>query len=185
MASIAALGTFLAGAGGTAATGTGLSTALTAAQIGLGIAGTAAQASAAREQGRQAQAQAEAEATAAEAAAQYEARKRTREGALLASRQRAIAAAQGGGADQSVLRLLGETEAETARAEAETLYQGRTQAAGARYRGQVARAQGQTTARGTILGGIGSTLGTAATAYDRFNQKQPTAATGSGNFRYG
>ncbi len=165
-------GAAAAGAGaaaGAAAAGSGLSTALTAASLGLSALGAVSQASSARAAGTQQQTQLDAEAKEAVAVSQREALARRREGALLASRQRAIAAAQGGAADPSVLNLIGQTAAETERAAQSELVRGTTQATGLRYRGQVARQQSKAQARGAILGGFGSVLGGAASAYDRFN----------------
>lgn len=178
------MATLLTSFGAAAGTASTLGTALSAASIALPVIGGIQQAGAARAAGRQAQQQAEAEAKQAQAISQREALDRRQEGALLESRQRALAAAQGGSTDPSILNLIGQTAADTERAVQTSLYQGTAQAQGARYRGQVAQAQSRFDATGAILGGIGGGVGAASSAYSRFGEKPDTRTT-SGNYRYG
>lgn len=158
---------------------------LTQISTALGATGSVIGAVGAAQQGKAAQAQAEAEAKQADALAQQEAENRRKEGALLQSRQRAVAAAQGGSADASVLALLGDTAAETERAALTDIYRGRTAAEGARYRGQVARQQGRIGAFGSVLSGVGGAIGSAASAFDRFGEAAQPAPTATNRFRYG
>lgn len=145
-------------------------TGLEAIALGSALASTVVSTAGALSAGKAQQQQAEAEAREIEAQSQRRALERRKEGALLESRQRAIAAAQGGAADPSVVRLFGETAAETERAAATELAAGRGAAQGTRYRGQIARQQGKVDAFGSLLGGIGEIAGSKAakSAYDRF-----------------
>ena len=117
--------------------------------------------------------QLEQQANEARALAQREAIRRRREGELLLSRQIAVAAAQGGAADPSVLTLYGDTFEETELAAGTEIYKGETRARGLiesanirRYEGeqaiiagniqaQAARTAGRYQSIGSILGGIG------------------------------
>ncbi len=155
--------------------------------LGAALASSAVSALGALSAGKAQEQQAEAEAKEIEAQSQLAARERRKEGALLESRQRAIAASQGGGADPSVLRLFGETAAETERAAATEIAAGKGAAAGTRYRGQVAKKQSKVSALGSILGGIGSAAGSpsAKSAFERFGGSAGGSVPTSSTYRYG
>ena len=128
--------------------------------------------------------QLEQQANEARALAQQEAVRRRREGELLLSRQVAVAAAQGGAADPSVLTLYGDTFEETELAAGTEIYKGETRARGLiesanirRYEGEQAVIAGniqaqaaQTAGRYQSIGSILSGIGGAARIYS-----QPTA----------
>ena len=156
------------------------------AAIAATVASTAVAAQTARNQGKSAQAQLDAEAKEIESQAQRAALERRKEGALLESRQRAVAAAQGGASDPSIIRLFGETAAETEKAAATELTAGRAGAQGARYRGQVARAQGSASATGSLLSGAGSLASSKAvkSAFDRFGGSGGDSSN-QNSYRYG
>lgn len=163
-------------------------TGLEAIALGSALASTVVSTAGALSAGKAQQQQAEAEAREIEAQSQRRALERRKEGALLESRQRAIAAAQGGAADPSVVRLFGETAAETERAAATELAAGRGAAQGSRYRGQVARKQGKASAFGSLLGGIGEIAGSASakSAFERFGGSGGGgSAAPSSPYRYG
>jgi hypothetical protein len=178
-------GSLLGIGGGAGAGAAAAGTATTLQNIGLGLSagGSVLGGVGAIRAGQQAKAEADAAANVALAESQREAEQRRKEGALLASRQRALAAAQGASTDASILNIFADTEAETERAVQSALYGGQTQAAGLRTQGQRAAQQARITGGANIIGGLGSAAGQYASARERFGDVTPKRQqTG---YRYG
>lgn len=176
------------GIGGGTAVATGASAAASSTLANIGTALTAGGAVVgglgAIRAGQRARVDAESAAKIAEAEAQQEAKQRRREGALLASRQKALAAAQGATTDTSILNVFADTEAETERAVQSALYSGVTQAAGARLQGRRAGQQGLVSGVSSVLGGVGQAAGQYLTARQRFGDITKPGGQPSG-YRYG
>ncbi len=129
---------------------------------------------------------AEREAQQTRAFSEQEAAKKRREGRLMESRQRAIAAASGGAGDPSVLNILATTEAEAQYAADIERFRGTSQAAGLQLRAESQRLRGRQARRQGILDGVGSFLGAGSTAFDRFGKiGSAKSGDGGGDYTYG
>lgn len=139
-------------------------------ETALLIAGTAVSAAGAIQAGNQQQAALDAQAAARErqaneqrAVSQREAAARRNNAEQVLSRQRAVAAASGGGAsDKTVLDIMGDTEAEGDFQAASALYEGETQGRNLDYQAGIdrmearnARLSGFINAGSTVLSGAG------------------------------
>lgn len=105
------------------------------------------------------------EATAAgqrSAAAQY------RQGQLLQSRQQAVAAATGGGADQSVLNIMGMTSMETQLAAQTEMYKAEQRSKGYSDAASVSRTDASRAGTNGTLTALGNGFNGASTMYTRF-----------------
>jgi len=94
------------------------------------------------------------------AAAQREADAKRREGALLNSRQQAIAAASGGGAGTdapTIVKLMADTAGQAEYNAQSSMYGGLSRAAGLRDQAKARRAEGKASLLGSVFAGFGKT----------------------------
>ena len=104
------------------------------------------------------------------ATGQRRAQARYREGRILASRQRAVAAAQGDTSDKSVLDILGFSERETQLNARTEIANAQNQANSLNDAARIARLDGKNARRNATLGAIGQAIGGASSIFDRFGQ---------------
>ena len=104
------------------------------------------------------------------AAGQRSAQQRYREGRILQSRQRAVAAAQGDTGDKSVLDILGFSERETQLNARTEIANAQNQANSLNDAARIARLDGKNAIRNARLGAIGEAIGGASSIFDRFGQ---------------
>jgi len=141
---------------------------------GLSVVSSFASASASKNEGeRQAQI-AEQQEDIATASGQRRAAEQYRRARLIQSRQKAIAAASGGGADVSVINLMGEVDREADLNARTEVFNAATQANAAGERADAARASGRNQFTAGVLGGIGAGISGASSMYENFG-KQATA----------
>lgn len=158
----------------------------TVATVGSTIAGIQAEKKDAAERAAQFRYQQkveEQEADASRARGQRAAAARYRQGREIASRQKAIAAASGGGSDQSVIAMMGQTEAEVDLAARTELFNAEQQARGHEDRAVVADINARNARSSGTLSSIGVALGGISSMYDRFGRKNRSTSTTVG--RYG
>lgn len=157
MAALGALpALFGAGAAGGASTA---ATALSALGAGIGLIGSIQQGAAANRAAKQEAAQMEAKGKEERAAAQREAMVKQREGALVESRQRALAAASGGGTtDPTVVNLMLKTAGDAAYNAATVNYGGEQRQGGLVQAASNRRKEGRASLLGSVIGGFGTAL---------------------------
>lgn len=115
------------------------------------------------------------------AAGQRSAEAQYRQGRLLQSRQQAIAAATGGGADQSVLNMMGMTAMETQLAAQTEIYKAEQQSKGYTDAASVSRIDAKRAGTNGTLTALSSGFNGASTMYNRF-ARNSAYATNGGNY---
>lgn len=149
--------------------------------------GTAAQVMGTITQGNQARAQAEYQAKVqsmqadeTKAASQRDAAAQYRQGAYLASQQRAAIAGSGGSlADASVLDLMGDTAAETDLAARTEIYKGEQQMRGLNDAAKNSIISGRNAQTASYIGAAGSLFSGVSSMYSRFGQQAKSVAPAS------
>lgn len=106
------------------------------------------------------------------ASGQRAAQDRHRQGELIKSRQRAVAAASGGGSDQSVINMMGLTEFETKLAADTEIFNAEQQARGFEDQAEVARVNARRSGINGTLNALGTAAGGAASMFGRFAARQ-------------
>lgn len=114
----------------------------------------------------------EQQANASLAAGQHRAAEIHKEGRFIESRQRAVAAANGGGGDVSVRREMGLTRMETELSADTEIAGGQTTANRYRDAAAVSRVNARRHMTNGVLGGIGQGINGAVSMYDRFATRQ-------------
>lgn len=112
----------------------------------------------------------------AKAVAQREAQEELRQTKLVQSRILALAAAQGGASDPSVVRLIGKQAGEGAYRAAVKIYRGDAQAQKLEMAAAARRYEGKSAARAGMVSAVGSLAGAGMSLYDKYsNGGAPTA----------
>lgn len=169
------MATLLTIAGFTAKTAGTLATVASVGSTALGVAGAVAE-------GRQNKANLqyqskiqEQQADSSRASGQRAAASRYREGKLIASRQNAIAAASGGGADDSVIDMMGDTASEVDLGARTEMFNAEQQARGYESQSDVSLTNASQAGRNGTLSALGAGFSGLSAMDARFGKKKQTA----------
>jgi hypothetical protein len=115
---------------------------------------------------------AEQKADEARAASQRDAISKRREGDIIQSRMRSVAAAQGGLSDPSVIDAFGDVESEVSFAREQDIYAGEQQGRGYEDAAAMARFNAKNAVKAAKIGAAGELFKGATSMYDRFGASQ-------------
>lgn len=104
----------------------------------------------------------------ARAASQRDAISKQREGDIIQSRMRSVAAAQGGTSDPSVIDAFGDVESEISLARQQDIYAGEQQGRGYQDAADMARLNGRNAVSAARIGAAGQLFQGATSMFDRF-----------------